>query len=311
MGKQKVQTERDERRRRNRSGEAAAEKLSRWDKRENKREKRGKPKYTLPDCMRFGMIANILFVVFILICLVYYYTIGIKGKYSIPFEVVAYTIESVAFVLFTISAVWLDNLVRARRGMKFLLILYIVVEVMLMLLEFNFVPFVKYPGVSLPLMILHVIFSAGVSLSMLMLDPQSKRMQIIVTITTTIILAGMFLGLAGYRIYASVLLNAIAFIFFYTAAYRQLIEEEISVDCYGDRAGETSFSSTMFADTPTMVEVPESEKPQTLSQKAKHVVSKLTPVDEKIVLTDDDEEFEYEFGADADAEDDDEDGEDA
>ena len=308
MGKQKIQTERTERRRRNRSGEAAVEKLSRWDKRENEREKRGAPKYTLSDCMRFGLIANILFVVFILICLIYYYTIGIKGKYSIPFEVVAYTIESVAFVLFSISAVWLDHLVRARRGMKFLLIFYIIVEVMLMLLEFNFVPFVEYPGVSLPLMILHVIFSAGVSLSMLMLDPQNKRLQIIVTITTTIILAGMFLGLAGYRIYASVLLNAVAFIFFYAAAYRQLIEGEISVDCYGDRAGETAFSSTMFADTPTMIEIPESEKPQTLSQKAKRVVSKLTPADEKIVLTDDDEKFEYEFGADAD---DDEDGEDA
>ena len=47
--------------------------------------------------------------------------------------------------------------------------------------------------------------------------PQNKRMQLIVGITTCIILAGMLLGIAGYRVYATILVNAFAYIFFFTA----------------------------------------------------------------------------------------------
>lgn len=267
-------------------------------RRESARETEQKRNYNLTDCMKLGRIANILFVVFIIVCLIYYYSIAKDGRYFIPFEILAYSIETTAFVLFTLGVVWIDRLVRARRIMKVLLIIYIVVEVTLMLLEFQLLPWTYYNGLSLTSTIVHVIFSAGVSFSLLMLDPQNKKLQVIVTVTTVIILAGMFLGLAGYRVYASVLLNAFAYIFFFTAMLRQLALEEVEVDCYGDQAKVTSFDSTFFADAPTMIEKPERQK-LSVRQKLRRAADQLTS-EEKIVLTDKDEKFEYEFGVDDD-----------
>ena len=115
-------------------------------------------------------------------------------------------------------------------------------------------------------------------------------------ITSIIILAGMFPGIAGYRVYASILINAIAYIVFFTAMLRQLELEEVTIDCHGDNAKVTNYGSTMFADTPTMVELPpESRK---LKTKARRFAQRLTE-EEKLVLTDKDEKFEYEFGVDS------------
>ncbi len=274
---------------------------------EDIREEKGPRKYTLTDCMRFGRIANILFVVFIIVCLIYYYSLASKGDFSIPFEVVAYSIEIIAFLLFSTSAIWMERLVRARKIMKFLLIIYILVEILLMLLEFRLLLDGVYNGLSIPLTVAHVLFSAGVSFSLLLLDPMNKKLQWIVGITTCIILAGMLPAIAGYRVYASVLVNAFAYIFFFTAMEYQLHLEEIEVDCYGDSAKVQSFESTLFADTPTMIEKPAAEK-KTLREKAKRLAEDLSS-EEQIILTDKDEKFEYEFGVEED-EDDEEDYED-
>lgn len=281
-----------------------AEKLPRQHRTlEDIREDKGPRRYKLSDCMRFGRIANILFVVFIIVCLIYYYSFANKGNYSIPFEVVAYSIETVAFLLFSTSVIWMERLVRARKCMKFLLIAYILVEIILMLLEFRLLPFKSYNGLSVGLTVTHVLFSAGVSFSLLMLDPMNKKLQWIVGITTCIILAGMLLAIAGYRVYGSILVNAFAYIFFFTAMDYQLRLEEIEVDCYGDSAKVQNFESTLFADTPTMVEKPMKEK-KTLREKAKRLAEDLSS-EEKLVLTDKDEKFEYEFGVEEDDDDED------
>ena len=259
--------DRNERRRRQRSGEADIAKMSWSDRREYRREHGEAKKYTLMDCMKMGRMANILFIIFIIVSVLYYYTLGKEGKGFIPFEVFAFSIEGIAFMLFTICAVWLDRLVRARGIMKGLLIAYIAVEVGLMLLEFGVFPSIRYVGLSVPLIIAHVIFSAGVSLSLLMLDPQNKKLQTIVIVTTAVILAGMLTCAAGYRVYASILVNAIAYIIFFTAMVRELALEELDIDCYGDQAKVSEISSTMFADTPTMVELPDYDCPMTLKKK--------------------------------------------
>lgn len=260
--------------------------------------------YTLIDCMKLGRIGNLLFILFIIVCLIYYYSFGSKGHYIIPFEVVAYGIEALGFAFFTLSVVWLDRLVRARTVMKVLLLVYIVVEVLLMLLEFQFLFPTVYNGLSLPLTICHSIFSAGVAFSLLMLDAQNKHLQWFVIITCTLMLTGMFLGLAGYRVYASILVNAFAYVFFFSAMQHQLHLEEMDIDCYGDSARVSTFDSTMFADAPLLVERAPKQK-KTLSQRAKSLRQTLTS-EEKLILTDQDETFEYEFGVD-DADDDDED----
>lgn len=265
-----------------------------------------KRQYTLMDCMKVGRAANILFVVFIVICLIYYYSLAKYGKYVIPFEVIAYGVEATAFALFTLSVVWLDRLVRQRLPMKVLLLCYIAVEVVLMLLEFNFLPFIPYNGLSLGLTIVHTIFSAGVSLSLLMLAPESKKLQTIVIINSTIILAGMFLGLAGYRVYASILLNAFAYIFFFTAMIHLLRSEDVDIDCYGDNAKVSDFSSTMFADSPVLQEPVQETVKERLRKKASAVAEKLTPRANPVEKLTDDAAFEYEFGVEDDEYDDDE-----
>ena len=45
--------------------------------------------------------------------------------------------------------------------------------------------------------------------------------------------------------------------------------EELDIDCYGDQAKVSEISSTMFADTPTMVELPDYDGPMTLKKKLK------------------------------------------
>lgn len=282
------------------------EKRSAGEKRslEDRLEAKGKRPYTLKDCMRFGRIANILFVVFIIVCLIYYYSFSKRGSYFIPFEVVAYTIETTAFALFTLSVVWMDRLVRARGLMKIAMIVYILTEITLMLLEFGLLQFIPYNGLKLSVIIAHVLFSAAVSLTLLMLEPQNKRVQWVVGITAVIILAGMLPGIAGYRVYASVLINAFAYIFFFTASERLITLEEIEVDCYGDQAKVTEYDSTMFSNVPTMVEIPRAEKKKrTLREKARRLAEDLQS-EEISVLTDSEEKFEYEFGVDEDGDDD-------
>ena len=265
-----------------------------------------KMKYTVTDCMKLGRNGNILFVVFIVVCLIYYAIFSRHeiGLFYICFEIVAYAVEVMGFALFTLSVFWLDRIVRARGVMKVLLTSYIVVEVVLMLFEFQLLPWTFYNGLSLGLTVTHAVYSAAVSYSLLMLDPHNKRVEIIVAVTSIIILAGMFPALAGYRVYASVLINAIAYIFFFSAMLRQLQLEEVMIDCHGDNAKVTVFESTMFSETPNMVEtVPESKK---LKTKARRFAQSFSE-EEKLVLTDKDEKFEYEFGVDSE---DDADGED-
>ena len=265
-----------------------------------------KMKYTVTDCMKLGRNGNILFVVFIVVCLIYYAIFSRHeiGLFYICFEIVAYAVEVMGFALFTLSVFWLDRIVRARGVMKVLLTSYIVVEVVLMLFEFQLLPWTFYNGLSLGLTVTHAVYSAAVSYSLLMLDPHNKRVEIIVAVTSIIILAGMFPALAGYRVYASVLINAIAYIFFFSAMLRQLQLEEVMIDCHGDNAKVTVFESTMFSETPNMVETaPESKK---LKTKARRFAQSFSE-EEKLVLTDKDEKFEYEFGVDSE---DDADGED-
>lgn len=268
-------------------------------------------KYTLFDCMKLGLIANLLFVAFIIICLIYYYSLARKGNYVIPFETVAYTTEMLGFALFILAVVRTDKLVRARGLMKVLLPVYIAVEVMLMLLEFGLFPkvfpFTYYNGLSMWLIIVHVLFSAGVSLSLLQMEPGNKRLQVIVGITCGVILAGMLTAVSGARVYTSILINAFAYIFFF-AAMRQLLRiEEVQVDCHGDRAQESSFSTTMFSDSPLLQEKPEKRR-RTIGQIAKDAARQLN-AEEQTVLTDENEQFEYEFGVDDDDFDDDGDAE--
>ena len=259
--------------------------------------------------MKLGRLGNILFVAFIIVCLIYYYSLAKYGHFFIPFEIVAYALETGGFAFFTVSVIWLDKLVRARTWMKILLPFYIVVEAFLMLLEFNFVPFLRnyYNGLSLGLIIAHALFSGIIAFSLLQLDPQNKKMQVVVGITVCITLSGMLPGIAGYRVYASILINAFAYIVFFSIMHRLIQTEELEIDCHGDNARVTEFTTTMFTDSPLLQEQPKKRR-KTLRQRAKEAADVITS-EEKPVLADREEKFEYEFGVQEDDDDEYEDDE--
>ena len=273
------------------------------------RKEHPKREYTLLDCMMLGRTANIMFVAFIVVCLIYYYSLKKFEGLWLVFEIVAYALEAGGFAFFTLSVIWMDKLVRARTWMKVVMPVYISVEVILMLLEFEFIPFISdyYNGLSLWLIIIHALFSAACAFSLIQLEPQNKVVQIAVTLTVCISLAGMLPGIAGYRVYASILVNAFAYIVFFSIMHRLVKNEEVEIDCHGDRARVTSFTTTMFTDSPLLQEKPEKQR-KSLRQRAKDAAEVMT-LEEQVVLTDKEESFEYEFGVQDDDEYEDEDDE--
>ena len=117
-----------------------------------------------------------------------------------------------------------------------------------MLLDFDFIHLDIYNGRSNLLIILHAILSALVGFSFLSLDPKRRRLEILVGIAVSIMLAGMFSAVLNLRVYGSVLMNAFAYIFFFAALRFYYDREEIEIDCYGDRAKVQEYKSTFFKD---------------------------------------------------------------
>lgn len=194
-----------------------------------------------------GIYSNIMFILFIIICLFYYDLYGNSGIASTPFEIIAYTVEALGFILMSISIIGIILVVRQRMIMKVLMAVYLVLEVVIMLADFQFLSLGDwYNGYSKVLIISHAIFSAFVCLSYMSLDYKKIPFQIIVGIASCIMLAGMFCIIFNIRIYASVLTNSFAYLFLYIAMLIQLNLEVLQVDCYGDRATVAEYKSSFF-----------------------------------------------------------------
>lgn len=204
--------------------------------------------FRLDTCFKLGLIGNICFVVFIVICLIYYYTFSESGTFRLGFDIAAYIVEFTGFGLMALAIAGICVTVRQRGLMKTLLSVYVCGEVFLMLLDFDFIHLDIYNGRSNLLIILHAILSALVGFSFLSLDPKRRRLEILVGIAVSIMLAGMFSAVLNLRVYGSVLMNAFAYIFFFAALRFYYDRDEIEIDCYGDRAKVQEYKSTFFKD---------------------------------------------------------------
>jgi len=203
--------------------------------------------FNFKNCIIMGIYSNIMFILFIIICLFYYDIYGNSGIASTPFEIIAFTVETLGFILMAISIFGIILIVRQRMIMKILMAIYLVVEVVIMFADFGFLsPGNWYNGYSKVLIILHAIFSATVCLSYMSLDYKKIPFQIIVGIASCIMLAGMFCIIFNIRIYASVLTNSVAYLFLYVAMIIQLNLEILQVDCYGDKANVVEYKSSFF-----------------------------------------------------------------
>ncbi|HHX57583.1 MAG TPA: hypothetical protein GX710_06150 [Clostridiales bacterium] len=203
--------------------------------------------FNFKNCIIMGIYSNIMFILFIIICLFYYDLYGDSGIASTPFEITAFTIEALGFILMAISILGIILLVRQRMAMKVLMATYLVIEVVIMLMDFKFLSLGDwYDGYSSVLIISHAVFSAIVCLSYLSLNHKKLPFQIVVGVAACIMLAGMFCIVYNIRIYASVLTNSFAYLFLYVAMLIQLNLEVLEVDCYGDKANVVEYKSSFF-----------------------------------------------------------------
>ena len=198
----------------------------------------------------FGLIGNLLFVAFGLICLLYYYTYKIDSIGSRLLETLAYCVEFSGFGLLLYSDWLFIKSIRLRRLLKVSFTIYIFLEVVMMILELNSYRIEAYHPYSLPLAMAHAVISGLAAFAFLQLDPDNVKWEVAIGACFTLIVAGMLGNILGIRIYFSIITNAVGFSVLFGAMKFFRDREQIEIDCYGDRAKEAVFnSSTLFADT--------------------------------------------------------------
>lgn len=200
----------------------------------------------------FGLIGNILFVVFGLICLLYYYTYDAESIFSRIIEVTAYCTEFMGFGLLIYADYLLIASLRLRRMLKVCFSAYIVLEAVMMFLELNAYNFTFYEPYSLPLAIVHAVVSAMACFAFLQLDPDNTKYEVAIITCITLILAGMLGNILGIRVYFSIIASALGFSVLFGTIHYLRNREEIEIDCNGDRARVAEFNgSTLFNESET------------------------------------------------------------
>ncbi len=194
----------------------------------------------------FGLLGNIFFILFSIVCLIYY-NFFIKEGIIVSFiEAIAYTCEGIGFILMVLAIINIGRAVRMRLWLKIGFPLYIAVELVLMILELYSYCIDFYKPYSLVLAIVHSVFSGAVCLSFLSLDPGKKCLEGVIIGTVTLIFCGMLGNIMGIRIYFSILVNAVAFAALFAFIIWMLRREMIEIDCHGDKARVTEYKSTFF-----------------------------------------------------------------
>ena len=198
----------------------------------------------------FGFIGNLLFVVFGLICAIYYYTYNSDAFYTRALEALAYCTEFLGFGLLVYSDVLLSMSLRLRRMLKVSYTAYIILEALMMVLELNSASLDFYRPYSLVLSIIHAVISGAACFAFLQLDPDNTKYEIAVVVCIGMVLFGMLGTIFGIRAYFGVLVNAVSFMTLFGVIRFFRAREEIEIDCYGDRARVAVYKSTMFTAQP-------------------------------------------------------------
>ncbi len=200
----------------------------------------------LKKCFQLGQYANLLFLLFAVVCVVYYWLITRHGVELIVLEIAAYTIETSGFICMLLSLMNFWKIVRHRYLMKAMMLVYLIVEVVIMIMDFNADHFPFYESNSMWLNICHSIFSAATCFSYLALQPKNTALEISIIITVTIILSGMFGVIFGWSVYISIFANSVAYVVLFSLLRFLHSQERLEVDCHGDRARVQTFKSTFF-----------------------------------------------------------------
>lgn len=198
--------------------------------------------------LTFGLIGNIFFILFSLVCFAYYSIFGRDGI-VVPFiEVIAYLCEGAGFVFMVLAVININRTVRMRMWLKVCFPLYIVMELVLMVLELNSYRIEFYKPYSLLLAIIHSVVSAAVCFCFYSFDTGKKELEITIIVSVAIILSGMLGNIIGFRIYFSILANAAAYTVIFASIKWLLGRGSIEIDCHGDKAKVTEYKSTFFGE---------------------------------------------------------------
>ncbi|MBR1591648.1 MAG: hypothetical protein IJ666_01375 [Ruminococcus sp.] len=194
----------------------------------------------------FGIIGNILFILFGLICYLFYVSYDPESIHSRVLEALAYIAEVTGFVLLIYSSRLMFSAVRMRNLLKLGFSAYIVLESVMMFLEINTARFSFYAPYSLALAIVHSVLSAAVCFSFIQFDPDKPKLEAVVIVCTGIMLGGMFGNIMGIRVYFSIISNAVGFLILFSSIRYLIGREEIEIDCHGDNARVVEYSSSTF-----------------------------------------------------------------
>lgn len=196
----------------------------------------------------FGLIGNLLFVAFGLICLLFYYTYNHGSFFSRLLEALAYSTEFLGFGLLAYADWLLITSIRMRKLLKFSFSAYIILEAVMMILELNSYRLNAYEPYSLPLAMVHAVVCGFACFAFLQLDPHNVKWEFAISACFTLIIAGMLGNILGIRIYFSIIVSAIGFAILFAALKFFHDRGEIEIDCHGDKAVETVYSSsTLFS----------------------------------------------------------------
>lgn len=197
--------------------------------------------------LKVGIFANGLFILFIIVCMIYYSIYLKTDIQSNLVEAIAYGLEALGFIFMSMYIVGFWGKLRDRKFLKIALTIYFVVELCIILMDFNFLDIEDaYNPSSKILIIGHSIFSAIVCFSHITFDSKQTSLQIATAIATVITLLGVFCVAYGTRVYISILINAIAYVIYYSWVLYLLKTERIFIDCYGDVIEDVHYSSKDF-----------------------------------------------------------------
>jgi len=202
----------------------------------------------LKRCFQFGQYANILFLVFAIVSAVYYWLIERHNTEVVALEIAAYTIETSGFVIMLLSLINFWKIVRHRYIMKTAMLIYLIVEVVIMIMDFNASKIPFYQSNSMALNIGHSVFSAAICFTYLALEPKNPSLEVSIVISIVIILCGMFGTIFNMNVYISLFANSIAYVVFFSILRFLHSQERIMVDCHGDRARVAQYKSSFFDD---------------------------------------------------------------
>ncbi|MCD7801040.1 MAG: hypothetical protein LUG94_07540 [Ruminococcus sp.] len=197
--------------------------------------------------LKIGIIANGFFILFIIVCMVYY-SIYLKTEIqSNLVEGIAYGLEAIGFILMAVYIVGFVGKLKDRNLLKGALIVYFITELCIILMDFNFLDIEDaYNPSSKILIISHSIFSGLVLFSHITFDSKQISLQIATAVGTVISLCGVFCVAYGTRVYISILINAIAYVIYYSWVLYLIKTERVYIDCYGDVIEDIHYSSKDF-----------------------------------------------------------------